>query len=101
MQLDGAITALDRCFRIARDQDGIGIAHEARVSGKILPPRAAQQFCQRLARGLAGDVPQRDIKTRHRVHDGAGASQQMQFALQVEHQSGDVALVAAYRQGCN
>src|SRR6478672_6634288 len=57
MQLDRTISALHRCGRIARDEHGIGIAHQACVRVESIAAYWPEQPGERFARNLAGDIP--------------------------------------------
>jgi len=95
VQLDVAITLLDREPGARGNEFAVAELEQARIGGQRCLPGAAQQPMQGQVGGLAGDVPQCDVEARQGEDGDAVAAVQMQRLLQVVGEPPNVARVAA------
>ena len=93
VQFDRLVAQPQRRLAFACDQLGFADPQQARIGGN---PRAfglADQRCNGTPLAFGGKVPQRDIERRYREHGDAVAAEQMQVALDLFHEGGNISRV--------
>jgi hypothetical protein len=95
VQLDVAIAFADRLLHARRHLLRVAVLQQAGIGRQPIAPRTAQQAIERQVRGLARDVPQRDVESRQSEDREAVAAEQMELLLQVVGEARDVACVLA------
>ena len=93
VQFDRLVTPPQRGLAFACDQFGFADPQQARIGGNPRAFRRADQPMQRHALRFRGKVPQRDIERRYREHGDAVAAEQMQVALDLFHEGGNISRV--------
>ncbi len=83
VQLDETEAVIEGLARARGDTLLVQIPHQARVSGNLAAPRAAEQPMQRQSGRLAGDIPERNVDAADGEQGDPVATPEMVFLLQV------------------
>jgi hypothetical protein len=101
VQLDGLIALFERALAGLADFDGGGVAEQACIGWQRPDGGTADELPDRQVRGLAGDVPERDVQGGQRVHVRAVAAEQVHALSKTRREAANVARVLAKRPRCN
>jgi hypothetical protein len=93
VQFDRLVAQSQRHLAFACNQLGLADPQQARIGGNSRAFRSPDQPVQRHALRLGGKIPQRDIERRYREHRDAIATEQMQVALDLFHEGGNICRV--------
>ena len=95
VQLDIAVTSLDRPVRGLGHIVDVSVTHQACIHFQLVGECAAKQAVERLAGGFSQQIPQRDIDRRNAVLDTADAAEIVQLKLQIVLDLGNLACITA------